>query len=86
MNLLEEEIKQIIIDSLNLEGISILDIKSEDHLFGEGLGLDSIDALEIGVALKKKYKVKIQTQDSDVNEHFFSVKTIANYVQSQMSE
>ena len=52
--MLELEIKQLIIDALNLEDMSPGDIDNDNQLFGEGLGLDSIDALELGMALKKK--------------------------------
>ena len=60
MNELELELKQLIIDSLDLEDISADDIDSDDALFVDGLGLDSIDALELGVALQKKYGIKLK--------------------------
>ena len=81
MNKIENEIKQLILDSLNLEDISIDDIKSEEALFGEGLGLDSIDALELGVALQKTYNIKIDSKSEELKKHFFSVKTIADFVE-----
>ena len=56
---LELEVKQLIIDSLSLEDIEPEDIDSEEPLFGDGLGLDSIDALELGIALQKTYNIKI---------------------------
>ena len=52
---LKNQIKQLIIESLNLEDYNASDISSSDPLFGEGLGLDSIDALELGIAIKKKF-------------------------------
>ncbi|MFV8757483.1 phosphopantetheine-binding protein, partial [Yersinia enterocolitica] len=55
MELLSSEIKLLIIDALNLEGMSVDDIDSQAALFSDGLGLDSIDALELGLALKNKY-------------------------------
>ena len=55
----ENEIKQLIIESLFLEDIEVDDIKSDEALFGDGLGLDSIDALELGIALQNKYGLKI---------------------------
>jgi acyl carrier protein len=81
---MEEEIKQLIIDSLNLEEISVDDIKSEEPLFGEGLGLDSIDALELGMALQKKYNFKIDSAVEDIKNHFLSVKTIAEFICSKI--
>ena len=83
MNNLETEIKQLIINALNLEGVKPEDIVTADPLFGEGLGLDSIDALEIGIALKKAYDIQIQTQDESVKQHFYSVETLANFIKAQ---
>jgi acyl carrier protein len=80
MSDLEKEIKELIIKSLNLEDIGIQDIVSEEPLFIAGLGLDSIDALELGIALQKKYNIKIETQNEDMKKHFYSVKTIAEFV------
>ncbi len=83
MNELENEIKKLVIESLNLEDLTVDDIKSEEPLFGDKLGLDSIDALELGIALQKKYSLKIKVQDEDVKQHFYSIKTLACYIQSQ---
>lgn len=83
---LEDEIKKLIIESLNLEEISYQDIKSEEPLFGEGLGLDSIDALELGVALKKQYGLKIDSHTEDLKKHFFSVRSIAEFINSKVGE
>lgn len=83
MNDLEKSIKELIITSLNLEDMSIEDIESENPLFGDGLGLDSIDALELGMALQKKFNIKIKVQDDDIKKHFYSVKTLAEFVSSQ---
>jgi acyl carrier protein len=80
MEKLEREIKQLLIDELNLEDLSIDDIETDAPLFGEGLGLDSIDALEIGLAIKKKYKVIIDADDAKTREHFSSVKNLAHYI------
>ena len=80
MNNLEREIKELIIQALNLEDITVDDISSEEPLFIDGLGLDSIDALELGIALQKKYSIKIETQDENIKKYFFSVKTIAEFV------
>lgn len=84
MENIENEIKQLIIDSLNLEEISVDDIKSEEALFGEGLGLDSIDALEMGMALQRKYNIKIDSEVKDIKKHFFSVQTIAKFISSKI--
>ena len=79
---LESEIKELIIASLELEDISIDDINSEEPLFVDGLGLDSIDALELGMALKKKYDINL-SKEKDNKRHFYSVKTLADFVASQ---
>jgi len=80
MNNLEHEIKQFIIDSLNLEDIKPEDINSKEPLFVEGLGLDSIDALELGVALKKKYNITLDPDDDSTRNHFESVNTLVELV------
>ncbi|MCX7107483.1 MAG: phosphopantetheine-binding protein [Methylococcales bacterium] len=79
---MENELKQLIIDALALEDISINDIDSHAPLFNEGLGLDSIDALELGLAIRKKYNVKIESDKEDVVRIFSSVSTLADYIQS----
>ncbi len=83
MENIESELKQLIIDTFGLEGISPSDIVSEAPLFGAGLGLDSIDALELGVALKKKYHIQIDTTSTELVNDFASVKNLAGFVVSQ---
>jgi len=83
MENLEAELKQLIIDTFELEGISPADIVSDAPLFGGGLGLDSIDALELGMALKKKYHIHIDTDSTELVDHFASVKNLAGFVVSQ---
>jgi len=84
MNALLLEFKQLIIESLDLEDISPDDIDEDTPLFAdEGLGLDSIDALELGVALRKKYHLQLVKGDSQVREHFRSIRTLADYINSQ---
>ncbi|MGZ5043215.1 MAG: phosphopantetheine-binding protein [Methylobacter sp.] len=79
---MENELKQLIIDTLDLEDISVADIDSQSPLFNDGLGLDSIDALELGLAIRKKYNVKIDAEKEDVVKIFASVSTLADYIQS----
>lgn len=78
--MLEQEIKQLIIESLNLEDLTVDDIDTDAPLFGDGLGLDSIDALELGLALKKKFGIAISPESENVKQVFTSVKTIADYI------
>jgi acyl carrier protein len=82
MEQLQTEIKQLIIDALYLEDMNVEDIETDDALFGEGLGLDSIDALELGLAIKKRYNVVIDADDPKVREHFSSVSNLSKYISS----
>jgi acyl carrier protein len=80
---LETELKQLIIDSLKLEGVGSADIDRDSPLFFEGLGLDSIDALELGVAIEQRYGIHFD-EDSDENAaRFASVRALAAFVLSQ---
>lgn len=80
MQQLEHEIKELIISSLSLEDISADDIDAAAPLFGEGLGLDSIDALELGLALQKKYGVSLSADSEATHRHFGSVQALAAFV------
>jgi len=75
----KEEIKKIIVEALNLEGMTAEAIGDDDLLFGEGLGLDSVDALELVVSLEKAYGVRIDSDDA-TRESFRSVATLATLV------
>lgn len=77
---LEEEIRQVILNSVEMDGLTAADIESDKPLFGDGVGLDSIDALEIGVALRKKYQVKFKANSEENKEHFRSVSTLASFI------
>ncbi len=77
---LEQEIKEIIISALDLEDVSADDIDSAAPLFNEGLGLDSIDALELGMALKKKYDVNFKSDKEENKQFFKSVAALADYI------
>ena len=80
---LELEIKQLIIEALRLEDITPAQIGSDELLFAGGLGFDSIDALELGVALRKKYGIRIETITDDVKAHFACVRSLAEFVAAQ---
>ena len=86
MDELKKEIKQVIISSLELEDVTVDDIVDSDPLFGAGLGLDSIDALELGVALKKKFGVKFSTESSENKKHFASVNALAEYIEAERTK
>jgi len=81
MDKLEQELKLLLIEALNLEDISAEQIDSATPLFGEGLGLDSIDALELGVAIRRKYKVKMDSEPAKLRHHFASIANLARFVE-----
>lgn len=80
MSPLEQEIKELIISALALEDILPEDIDAAQPLFVEGLGLDSIDALELGLALQKRYGVSLSADSQETRAHFKSVQTLAAFV------
>ena len=80
---LVRDIKLLIIDALGLEDISVQDIGNEQTLFGEGLGLDSVDALELGLAIQKRYGIKIDADAKDTRNHFTSVDSLAAFVSAR---
>ncbi len=82
---MENELKQLIIDSLDLEDISVDEIDSGDALFNEGLGLDSIDALELGLAIRKKFNVRIDAEKDDVEKIFASIASLAGFIESEQA-
>jgi acyl carrier protein len=80
--MLEQEVKEMIIDVLQLEDVSASDIETDAPLFGEGLGLDSIDALELGVALQKRYGISLSAESEDTRRHFASVRALAALIEN----
>ncbi len=74
------QLKTMIIEGLRLEGITLDDLSDDAALFGGGLGLDSIDALEIGVMLDRQYGVKITSGDERNNQIFASLRSLAEFV------
>lgn len=82
MDSLESQIKQLIVETLKLEEISPDEIDSDEPLFVDGLGLDSIDALELGVAIRKSYDIKIESASGELKEHFANVRSLARFVET----
>lgn len=80
MQALEQELKELIVDSLMLEDVKPAEIESSAPLFVEGLGLDSIDALELAMAIEKRFGVKFQPDDDQNREIFSSVHSLARYI------
>ena len=79
------EVKQLIISCLNLEDITLDDIDNAAPLFGDGLGLDSIDALELGVALKKKFNITLDPEDKTTHKYFESVNSLVELIEKKGS-
>ncbi len=83
---LEQEIKELIISSLALEDIAPQDIDASQPLFVDGLGLDSIDALELGLALQKRYGVSMSADSEQTRQHFRSVQALAAFVSANRKQ
>jgi acyl carrier protein len=83
MEQLEHDIKELIISALALEDMAPADIDAAAPLFVKGLGLDSIDALELGLALQKRYGVSLSAESEEVRAHFASVQALARFVVAQ---
>ena len=79
---LEREVGELIIESLNLEDITLEEIDPEAALFNEGLGLDSIDALELAMSLSQKYGFQLRSDDPDNAHIFSSLSKLADYVEA----
>ncbi len=81
MNNVRVELKKLIIETLDLEDISPEDIVDSEPLFGDGLGLDSIDALELGLAIKKTFDVKIEANSEKTKQHFYSIDNLVEFIE-----
>ncbi len=75
---LEAKIKEVVLNSLNLGELGIADVDAETPLFDGGIGLDSIDALELGIALKKEFDLEFKSGQS--KEHFYSIKSLTDFI------
>jgi acyl carrier protein len=82
MQSFEDEIKQLVIEALQLEDITPADIDSDATLFVEGLGLDSIDALELGVAIQKRYGIILSASSEENRRHFASIRALAGMIEN----
>ena len=80
------EMAELLVDALNLEDIAASDIPPDESLFGDGLGLDSIDALEIALAISQKYGVQMQAEDESTRKAFTSLATLTDFVQANKSK
>ena len=83
---LRQEIKALIIESLMLEDVQAQDIANDVPLFGDGLGLDSIDALELAIAVERQFGVTIQADDERNKEIFACVNALASHIIAERPE
>jgi acyl carrier protein len=79
----EPELARLIVDTLHLEGVEPGDIAPDAPLFGAGLGLDSLDMLELSMAIEQKYAVKLRSDDPENEKIFGSLRSLAGYIREQ---
>lgn len=80
------ELKELIISGLNLEDVAPGDINDDEPLFGNGLGLDSVDALELGLLVQKKYGIVLNSKTQNLKQIFSSVASLAQYIAENRSK
>jgi acyl carrier protein len=77
----ERELAELIINAVNLEGVQAQDVDPEAPLFGAGLGLDSIDALELALEISKRYGFQLRSDDEENRRIFGSLRALSDYIQ-----
>lgn len=82
----ERELAELIVETLNLEDINPHELIPEEPLFGDGLGLDSIDALELALAITKKYSVQLKADDKNVQQAFATLRSLSNFIEVNAAE
>jgi acyl carrier protein len=83
---LEDRLKKLIVDTLALEDVEPESIETDAPLFGEGLGLDSIDALELALAIHSEFGVRTREDDEKNREHYYSVASLAEFIRSEQAK
>jgi acyl carrier protein len=81
----ETEVANLIVDALNLEDVQAHEIDPEAPLFDEGLALDSIDALELALAIMQRYSVELKSDDADIRKVFGSLRNLSAYIAAKNS-
>ena len=81
----QRELAELIVSALNLEGVDPAGIDPDDGLFGSGLGLDSIDALELALEISKRYGVQLKADDEDNKRIFASLRSLSDFIESRKS-
>ena len=84
LSIFEQEVAQLIVENLNLT-VSPDAIEPNDPLFNDGLGLDSIDALELSLAISQRYGINIKSDDKDINRYFSSLRALSEYIYEKKS-
>jgi acyl carrier protein len=77
----EREVAELIVATLNLEDTDASELAPEDPLFGDGLGLDSIDALELALAISQKYSVRLKADDKNMQQAFATLRSLSKYIE-----
>jgi acyl carrier protein len=80
----EFELAKLIIESLNLEGVEASEIKPDESLFNEDLGLDSIDALELALAITQKYSIQLTADDANMQNAFGTLRSLNAYIEERL--
>ncbi|MGH1439460.1 MAG: phosphopantetheine-binding protein [Cellvibrionaceae bacterium] len=78
----ELKMAELLVEALNLEDVEANEIDPEEHLFGDGLGLDSIDALEIALAISQEYGLQIKAEDESTKEAFATLRSLTAHVEA----
>ena len=86
MSPLEQEVAALIIDAVNLEDVAVSDVEPDAALFRDGLGLDSIDALEISLAISQRYGFQIKADDENNQQVFASLRALARHIETNRSK
>ena len=79
----ESELAKLLVETLNLEGVDPAEIEPEEPLFDEGLGLDSIDALELALAITQKYSIQLKADDENMQHAFGTLRTLNAYIEER---
>ncbi len=80
------EVAELLVEALNLEDITAAEIDPQEPLFGAGLGLDSIDALEIALAISQKYGVQMQADDQNTRDAFVNLATLTDFIHAHANK
>jgi acyl carrier protein len=77
----EQELAKLIVEALNLEDVDPGEIEPDEPLFGDGLGLDSIDALELALAITQKYSIQMKADDANMQQAFGTLRSLNTYIE-----